>query len=64
MNTDELLSEMSPILEAFSGGRIASKLTGVLVKNMDITYWVGEDDDLVHHIDLKVSCIYLVITTK
>jgi hypothetical protein len=56
VNADEMLKEVSPIFKAFVGstGTLASSITGNLVKNMELIYWVGVDDNLIHGIDTKL----------
>lgn len=53
MNADQMTKELSPIFSTLVGpaGSLATSLTGAIVKNMEITYWIGEEDHLVHGVD-------------
>lgn len=53
IDADEMVKELSPIFSTLAGsaGGLATSLTGTLVKNMEITYWIGEEDHLVHGVD-------------
>ncbi|WP_421381561.1 hypothetical protein ACOJQI_20440 [Bacillus salacetis] len=56
VNADDMMNELSPVLKSVAGsaGSLASSLSGVMVKNMDITYWVGDEDSLIHRIDINL----------
>ncbi|WP_044339922.1 hypothetical protein [Rossellomorea aquimaris] len=66
MNADEMMKEVSPILKTFAGssGSLASSLTGTMVKNMTMIYWVGEEDQLVYGIDTALPTPIGELTTS
>jgi hypothetical protein len=53
MNADAMMGELKPIFKAFAGseGTLATTITGALVKNMELTYWIGKEDGFVHQVD-------------
>ena len=53
MNADAMMGEFKPIFKAFAGseGTLATTITGALVKNMELTYWIGKEDGFVHQVD-------------
>jgi hypothetical protein len=65
INADEMMKEVSPVLKAFAGssGTLASSLTGTMVKNMNMIYWIGEEDQLVYGIDTALPTPIGELTT-
>ena len=54
---DEMIKEMSPILTALAGksANIASSLASGMVKELEQEYWIGEKDNLVHGMNMKLT---------
>ncbi|MBN8209867.1 hypothetical protein JI666_14010 [Bacillus sp. NTK071] len=55
-NADQMMSEISPLFSFFAGpaGKLSTSLTGALVKNLEITYWIGKQDKLVYKLETKL----------